>query len=147
MRPTANATTIGMPGRSMELDRAISPLVDALNQLPGIKTTGSCEGHLDGKLPYVSFICDEAVLWPILRGANILNAAEPQQVRAYVEILAHGEGRLEAVLRFHHLFLKVKPMPSTVAEWHRRIRQMTDLIRTELATGALSKTDVKRAFS
>jgi hypothetical protein len=131
----------------MRLDRRIAPLVDALNQMPGVETNGSCQGHLDDRLPYVSFVCDEKSLWPILRGANMLNLTEPQQVRAYVEVLAYGNGRLYAVLRFHHLFLKVKPTRRTVAEWHRRIHQMTKLILAETRTGELSGSDMRRAFS
>ena len=131
----------------MKLDRCVAPLVHVLNRLPELETTGSCQGHLDGKLPYVSFVCGQQFLWPILRAVNILNVVEPPQVRSYVEILAYGEGRLDVVLRFHHLFLKVKPTRRTVREWHRRIYRMTELIFAEIATGALSKAEGRRAFA
>jgi hypothetical protein len=65
-----------------EIDRKIRPLVDLLNSLPGVRTTGSCQGHIrNGHLlePSVSFVCtDERVLgmltsileghWPTLGG-------------------------------------------------------------------------------
>lgn len=45
--------------------------------------------------------------------------------------MAYGEGQLDAVLRFHHLFLKVKPTRSTVYEWHR-VADLSEEDRREL---------------
>ena len=130
----------------MKLDRCVAPLVHALNRLPSVETDGSCQGHKDDRLPYVSFMCDEADIWIILKAVNLLNSREPPQVRAYAEIMAYGRGRVDALVRFHHLFLKVKPTRATVREWHRRIREMTQLILRHLEDGRLSALDTKPAF-
>ena len=39
------------------LDAEIRPLVEMLNDFPGIRTTDSCAGHHDSDEAYVSFVC------------------------------------------------------------------------------------------
>ena len=128
------------------IDRVIRPLVASLNRLPGLTTKSSCQGHADDRRPYVHFVCGEETLRLILAAITVLNSEEPRQVRVYVEILDYGEGKLDVVLRFHHLFVRVKPERATVREWHRRIRVMNELVVGELEAGLLRNMDVRPAF-
>ena len=70
----------------------IKPLVVNLNRLPGVTTNGSCQGHLDQRKPYVSMICEEQSIWPILATVETINGEERKQIRAYVEILSYEGG-------------------------------------------------------
>lgn len=132
--------------RDYTIDPLIEPLVISLNRLAGVRTTSSCQGHDDDRRPHVAFYCDEDTLRLILAAITVLNLAELRQVRAYVEILDYDGATLHVVLRFHHLFLQVKPEPATVREWHRRIRVMNTLVRAELESGLLRTMEVRPAF-
>ena len=82
----------------------------------------------------------------MLAAITVLNSEEPRQVRVYVEILDYAVGKMDVVLRFHHLMVWVKPTRATVREWHRRIRVTNDLVVGELESGLLRNMDVRPAF-
>lgn len=128
------------------IDPVIRPLVNNLNRLPGLTTTSSCQGHYDRRRPHVAFTCDADTLRLILKAATMLNSEEPRQVRAYVEILDYDGTSLDLVLRFHHLFLRVRPKRDTVLEWHRRINRMNELVEAEIGSGFLKTSEARAAF-
>ncbi len=45
------------PNDNTPLDRYVKPVVDLLNDLPGIQTYASCNGHGDARMAYISFTC------------------------------------------------------------------------------------------
>lgn len=50
-RSLARVAAMPLPRMSDEIEAGIRPVCDALNALPGVKTTASCEGHVYGWLP------------------------------------------------------------------------------------------------
>jgi hypothetical protein len=74
-------------GRTENLDPAIAPLVHLLNDLPGVMTTGSCQGHegQEGdRFPYVGLhIEDPASLRRFIR---LLDFADEEDAEIWVEL-------------------------------------------------------------
>jgi len=69
---------IEIKGRRVKVDREIAPLVQALNELPGVDTAGSCQESADTRLAFVSFSvsdaqgdqADDASVCRVLRGID-----------------------------------------------------------------------------
>lgn len=86
---TAIEMSIG--GELLCIDAGIAPLVEALNQLPGVRTLASCEGHPHSQYDrraYVMFEWQGATLWlsvfpdEIAQAADWVRAAHERDVSA-----------------------------------------------------------------